>query len=77
MIQKWYNRILWASLLSWAASFVIMLPLGIIFDAPARGIMELITISMMGGGGIMALLLIFIGGITGHFGRWANNRRGK
>lgn len=77
MIQKWYNRILWASLLLWAASFVIMIPLGIIFDAPPRGIMEWMTVSMMGVGGIMFLLLMLIGGVTGHFGSWVNSNREK
>lgn len=72
MIQKLYNIMMWTAMLSFFGAFVIMLPLWAIFDFAPRGIMDWISMAMVGGGGLTVFIGFCVGGFTGHYARFAN-----
>ncbi|KKK97857.1 hypothetical protein LCGC14_2648590 [marine sediment metagenome] len=72
MIQKWYNGLLWISLLTAVMGTLIGIPFLGLLDLDAILYTEIVIIIPISG--IIALLLIFGGSFTryNYFGHWAN-----
>ncbi len=72
MIQKWYNGLLWISLLTAVIGTLIGIPFLGLLDLDAILYTEIVIIIPISG--IIALLLIFGGSFTRHnyFGHWVN-----